>query len=234
MDFVELIKSVNLIAIVAFIITIFVLLFELRHLFFHKKTTTINPVIPDFDGNATGDPQMHATPLNMHQLEETITSPVNKTLIFILLGVLLILVIIIILGFTLSKTPKKIKETAKVVTPVPTQVIEIISVQPTSPFNEQKEIPFDPNTETFSRLPSPTEASSGTGGQADSSPSQVPSPTGQVTDTVSSSTISSQSATITTMSSLTSEPTLVVSGNFQASIFFAVIPIIFLALALAL
>lgn len=147
MEFGQLFSSLNTLAVIALVITVLVLLFELRHLFFRKKVIS-DPQIPDFDDSTHAAPE-HATPLDVKPVEER--SGINVLLVIILIGIIVVLLVVVLGGFLVSKK----KETFP--PPIPTSGVSQPVVEPTSPFEPPVEVPFDlSGTPTFlSITPSP-------------------------------------------------------------------------------
>lgn len=216
MDVGNFLASISIIAILALVGTTLILLFELRHVFFHKKVTA-NPEIPDFDGNIHMAPE-HATLIDVDSIEK---GGVNKTLVIVLLAIMAVLAIIVISGFLYGdKETSPTKPTVQTPTVIPTEIIEIERVSPTSPFEEIVEIPFD---------------LSGT-------PTQVTStPRIGVTQsaTVSGGLISSVAPTATLAAKQSAQSTIVVanpslpaSGGFSHFMVLAIVPFLLVALAI--
>lgn len=230
MDLGQLLSSLNIFAIIALAITLLVFFIQLKPIIFRKKVSK-NPVIPDFDGNVHTLPDDHATHIDVESIESG--GGVNMALIMLLLGIMVVLLIIIVGGFLLGK--KKTTPTTPTTpnpTAIPTEVIEIGNISPTSPFGESEEIPFDlsgtPILETST--PTPTKIAIGgptsviLSGSPTSAPGYTKSP---------SITGASTSASITSQATTTS-PTLPVSGNYRIFILLTAIPIILLTLAILL
>lgn len=229
MDIGGFLSSISIVAILALIVTVLILLFELRHLFFHKKVTA-NPDIPDFDGNMHVAPA-HATPIDVENIEH---GGVNKSLIFILLAVMAVLIGIVVAGFMYGNK-KQIKMTPAVQVPtvVPTEIIEIERISPTSPFGEIVEIPFDLSGTPVQVTSTPeiTRANSATSSgsvQTYLSPTSI-TKGGQTVATASAVISQSAQSTITQV-----HPSLPASGGLSHAILLVVLPFLLVAVAILL
>lgn len=229
MDAGNFLASISIIAILALVGTTLILLFELRHLFFHKKVAA-SPEIPDFDGNIHTASE-HATLIDVDKIER---GGVNKTLIMILLGIIAILIIVVIAGFMYGNKKATTKKPAvQVPTAVPTEIIAIERVSPTSPFEEIVEIPFDlsgtPTQITSAPRVSVTESATSSGGLQSSNSPTTSSKGGVIITTVTlSASQSAQSPTVV------ANPSLPASGNLSHLILLSIIPFILVALAIVL
>lgn len=229
MDIGGFLSSISIIAILALIVTILILLFELRHLFFRKKVTA-NPDIPDFDGNIHVAPA-HATLIDVENIEH---GGVNKSLIFILLAIMVVLIVIVVAGF-LYGSKKQIKTTPAVQAPtvVPTEIIEIERISPTSPFGEIVEIPFDLSGTPIQVTSTPVITSADTtptagGIQVSLSPTNI-SKGGLLTVTATLAITQSAQSTISQ-----ANPSLPASGGFSNALVLTVLPFLLVAVAILL
>lgn len=227
MDIGNFLASISIVAILALVGTTLILLFELRHLFFHKKVAA-NPEIPDFDGNIHTAPE-HATLIDVDSIEH---GGVNKTLVMILLGIIAILIIVVIAGFMYgNKKPTTKKPAVQVPTAVPTQIIEIERISPTSPFEEIVEIPFDlsgtPTQITSTPKVSVTDSATSSGGLQSSNSSTTNSKGGVIIATATLS--ASQSAQTPTA---VANPSLPASGNVSHLILLSIAPFLLVAIAI--
>ena len=210
MDAGNFLASISIIAILALVGTTLILLFELRHLFFHKKVTT-SPEIPDFDGNIHMAPE-HATLIDIDTIEH---GGVNKTLVIVLLAIIAVLAIIVISGLLYGdKKTTSTKPAVQVPTAVPAEIIDIKRVSPTSPFKEVVEIPFDLSGTPAQVLRiSPTDTAKG----------------GALVATATlAATHSAQATTVV------ANPSLPASGGFSHFVLLAIVPFLLVALALVL
>ncbi len=228
MDIGNFLSSISTVAILALVATVLILLFELRHLFFHKKAAA-NPEIPDFDGNIHMAPE-HATLIDVDKIE----NGVNKKLIFLLLIIMAILVVIVIGGFLYGKkkaTPRR--QVMPEPTVIPTEIIEIDRISPTSPFGEVVEIPFDlsgtPKQVTNTPKVNPTQSSI----VSEDIVNTAISPTTPIgVSTIALATIAStQSARATNVDA---NPSLPASGGFSYFALIALVPFLLVALAIIL
>lgn len=210
MDAGNFLASISIIAILALVGTTLILLFELRHLFFHKKVTA-SPEIPDFDGNIHMAPE-HATLIDIDTIEH---GGVNKTLVIVLLAIMAVLAIIVISGLLYGdKKTTSTKPAVQVPTAVPAEIIDIKRVSPTSPFKEVVEIPFDlSGTPALVLRISPTDTAKG----------------GALVATATLA--ATQSAQATTV---VANPSLPASGGFSHFVLLAIVPFLLVALALVL
>ncbi len=228
MDIGQLLSSINIFAFIALVVVLFILLLQLKPIFFHKKVSK-NPVIPDFDGNIHTLPDDHATHINVEEIEHD--GGVNVVLIVLLFVIFAVLLVIVLGGLYFGKRPKSvpIKNNFPTSTIIPTEVIEIGEISPTSPFEESQEVPFDlsgtPIAETLTPIVSPTVSSIEgptsivMSGSPTSAPGYTKSPT--MTGTTSSVTISPT-------------PTLPVAGDYKIFILLTAIPIALLTIAILL
>lgn len=219
MDVGNFLSSISSIALVALVATLIILLFELRHVFFHKKVVA-NPEIPDFDGNIHVAPE-HATLIDVEKIEH---GGINKTHVFILLIIMAILCVIIATGFIYKKKkPIPVKQTVLTPTAKPTEIIQIERISPTSPFGEIVEIPFD---------------LSGTPTQITSTPevsvTQIATASGSVVLSIPSTSTAKGEIITTQPTGTVANPSLPESGGFAQGMIFAFIPILLLAVALVL
>lgn len=90
MDIVSFILATNKITLVAFIVTLGVLIYEVRHLLTEKKNSKSAPVIPSFNPNQTEQPVISATPLVAKE-KDIKKNPYFHRIVFVILVIMLLL-----------------------------------------------------------------------------------------------------------------------------------------------